>query len=277
MRVLFAVACLIGVFAFLPTVRAETCTNPPGTFVTNTGVFYKLIDVTPNYHYVSGPLTIYADLFTDGSIGETTEVLFSNPGVGLSSQEVCIPSHYGPRQVSFVDSSGIPLCQTKQYTLGIQCGTHETDAHLQVKSACLFSSSVLDPFNLMTPDHVEAERAGRVSLDFAVVSKNEACQSTAQVKVRVLNRSPFVAHNVVIELVKGNAVVAKSPKLQIPINGFVNTMLQANNMIIGKTTMIITDPENSLHGHLVNQGVSVTFTPSCDLKSNYKVDPVIIH
>ncbi len=222
--------------------------------------------------YAGGPLTIRIDVHNDGNQPHQVQVAFFAPSAGLSSQTLDMKPEEN-RTIQFIDTVGFSnLCRPRDYTAQVMSGSSRPAAAntrtARVTPSCKFSATSTNPWNLATPDHVDAAKAGKLWSSDLKIENTPTCAQSLQLQATVVNHSKHEAKNVIAKLTSPNgAPQGQSAPFSIAAGGYKVVTFAADQGAFGKLGFALVDASNSLGGAVVNQGMTVDVAANCTLST----------
>lgn len=152
--------------------------------------------------YTGGALQIAVEVANDG------DAPVDNIGVKLVigeqtlHQSVSVPPH-GRRAAIFWDTAGLlQSCAPKEYKMyltGPSTLVNATVREGRVTPSCTFKSTIEQTWNQMSPDKVEAMKAGNAYLYSPMMVSSPQCGYGPMMKVKIVNKSSIDAPSLIVQ------------------------------------------------------------------------------
>ncbi len=225
-------------------------------------------------NYSGGALGIAVDLenVTNKPIDNVNVKLVF--GDKVLEQSVSVPPK-GTRAAVFSDQAGLESsCSPKSYEINVALpnGTAFTKA-ARISPSCTFSSSIEESWNKMSPDKVEAEKAGNAYLFKPSIQAGAVCGKGPAMKVTVINQSSYASPSLIVQAKEWDAdpkvrsqtsaafPIASKAMKEVALEPVTNASYEPTDKLI----LRITDWTKSLKGRTTDGGIYVNTTRSCSL------------
>lgn len=234
-----------------------------------------------NSTYTGGALNVAVDVENTGALTADGVVVKLTSGGRSMQGQLSIPSH-STRTVVIQDADGLPAsCAPQAFSIDlVGAGVTQSTRQATITSACKFTSTIENTWNQMTPDHVEAEKAGNVYISSASIVAQPACGVLApRLKVHVVSRAAKSSPSLIIQEKEWNApqkVRAQNPAaFSLAPNEEKDVVLENVSLLPWEETpatlrLGIVDWTKSLGGHTSNGGIIIHTTRACTLDFDLK-------
>jgi hypothetical protein len=198
-------------------------------------------------------------------------------GDKVLEQSVSIPPK-GTRMATFFDTEGLASsCKAKPYTIMISgpgTGANGFTREAHITPSCAFTSKLEETWNLMSPDKVEAEKAGNAYLTAPALQSSASCAGGPTIKATIIDKSSLSSPSLIVQAKEWTAdgKVRSQTAAAFPLatNESKAVLLApvASSAGAEPTTKLklgIVDWTKSLQGHTSDGGIFVSTTRSCTL------------
>jgi len=229
----------------------------------------------PNGVYTGGALGVAVDVENKGAAAaEGVTVKLDVGGGQILESTVTIPAS-STRTLIFNDAAGLTSsCKANAYAISLAGpGTGNASRAGRITPSCTFKSSVEETWNLMTPDHVEAEKAGNAYLTAPTLVSAPVCGAGPTIKVRMVNKSTASSPSIIVQAKEWTAAapVKAQTAAAFPIAAseskdlVLTPVASASGDVPAKLALHIVDWTKSLGGHTSDGGIFVNTTRTCTL------------
>lgn len=224
--------------------------------------------------YTGGALSIAVEVYND------SDKPVDNVGVKLVigdktlEQSVSVPPN-GRRAAIFWDQAGLEQsCSPKEYKAYLTGPSTIVDTKVKdgkVTPSCTFKSNVEQTWSQMSPDKVEAMKAGNAYLASAVVLSSPACGNGPMVKAKIVNKSSIDAASLIIQQKDMAAPYQVKAQNQAAFSLAVNETKEVMLVPVAgstkdvalKSKLTIYDWTKQMSGHTSDGGLVVNTSRSC--------------
>ena len=228
--------------------------------------------------YTGGPLALAGDVENTGDVAAEGVVVKLASGDAAMNATLSIPAR-STRTVLVQDSVGIESsCQPKLYAISLAgTGTSERVRNARITPACTFSSTLEETWNKMSPDRVEAEKAGTVYLSRPSIAAAPTCQKAApSIKVSVVSQAAKSSPSLIVQAKEWTALapvkaqtaaafpIAPNELKEVVLTPVANVS-KGGAEPASKMKLTIVDWTKSLGGRTSDGGIFVKTTRSCAL------------
>lgn len=217
---------------------------------------------------VNGVFQIDVGVENIGSVTKpkiVVEAHASGAGANAIQQALDVPAHTVKHFVFTDPTGGPPICSlasSKDYAIVIGDGTGPVVGHHAFlhASQCSITASVSNPWNLMTPDHVEAIHENTVYADNFAIEQAPTCDKALKLKGGVVNHTASAQNGLKLVARDGSssAVLGSSATMNVPKGGYTPTTLSYS---VGSTVPAKIVLEGS--GNIANSGTTIKVSASC--------------
>ena len=224
--------------------------------------------------YTGGALALAVDVENAGPTTVDGVVVKIGEGDRVLEAVLSIPAR-STRTAVLTDHEGLASsCKAKPYTLSLAGpGTGGGSREARVTPTCTFASTLEETWNLMSPDRVEANKAGNVYLTAPAIAAAPACGKGPAVKVRIVSRAAASSPSLIVQAKDWSASgqVRSQTAAAFPLASGEQKELVLAPVSGGeleppaKMKLAIVDWTKSLGGHTADGGIFVNTTRSCSL------------
>lgn len=228
----------------------------------------------PNGVFTGGALGIAVDVENKGAATADGVIVKIDVGGQVLASTIAIPAG-AMRTVTFNDANGLASsCKVNAYAISL-AGPATGDATRagRITPSCTFKSSVEETWNQMTPDHVEANKAGNAYLTAPTLVNAPVCGAGPTIKVRIVNKSTLSSPSIVVQAKEWTAAAPvraqTAAAFAIAPNESKDLVLtpvgSAGSDVPAKLGLHIVDWTKSLGGHTSDGGIFVNTSRTCTL------------
>lgn len=223
--------------------------------------------------YTGGALGLMVDVENTGnSLAENVVVKLAS-GNQILESTVSIPAR-STKGVQLNDADGLSSsCSVNQYKISLSGqGTGDATRNAHITPSCTFTTKIEQTWNLWTPDHVEAEKAGNAYLYAPSLQNGGSCGSVPTLKVRIMNKSTLSSPSIIVQekdWTTGQVKAQTSAAFPLGAGEDKEVLLTAVSNSGGEPParmgLAIVDWTKSLKGHTSSGGIFVNTTRNCSL------------
>ena len=224
--------------------------------------------------YAGGALALAVDVENTSAAAVEGIVVKVDAGDHVLEATLTIPAR-ATRTALLTDAEGLASsCKPKPYTVTLAgTGTAGASREAHVTPSCTFTSTVEETWNLMSPDRVEAHKAGNVYLTAPAIVSAPACGKGPTMKARIVSRAAASSPSIIVQAKEwsGSGQVKAQTAAAFPLaSGEQKDLVLASTPggdfdVPAKMKLAIVDWTKSLGGHTDDGGIFVNTTRSCTL------------
>jgi hypothetical protein len=224
--------------------------------------------------YTGGALPLGVDVENKSNSLVEDVVVKLDVGPQVLEAMISIPAH-STRTATFTDGDGLASsCKAKPYNITLaRPGVAPTSRDALITPSCSFSSTIEQTWNQMSPDHVEANKAGNAYLTAPSLVTAPTCSSGPTMKVRIVNKATASSPSLIVQAkewtASGKVKAQTAAAFPLASNEQKELLLSpvagGNGDVPAKLKVGITDWTKSLGGHTSDGGIFVNTTRSCAL------------
>jgi hypothetical protein len=175
------------------------------------------------------------------------------------------------KALSFYDPIGVQnACVPAKYDVSIKGAGFEVSKKAVITPTCQFASKTSNPWNLMTPDHVEANKANRVWFNSATItnlpSSSASCNQKSTFTTTVKNDTGHPVSAMRLDVKRDGAVKASSQLFALGTNQSKTVTVDLYFMgDAGSYQLHLADTQGTAAGKIASSAASLDVTRTCSL------------